>query len=141
MRQREFFRISPETAYGIFKDIATLRGDVGRLKLYEPTPAQSEEQALVRRTNNSFDLLQIPVGDKIAFLYDETITAEVADGRNQVIFESAPYSVSALARKILTGRFGWSESLHVNGWRYFTKNGVTLSDLRNSMESAEEEES
>lgn len=26
IREREFFKISPETAYGIFKDIASLRG-------------------------------------------------------------------------------------------------------------------
>lgn len=28
IREREFFKISPEIAYGIFKDIAILRGDI-----------------------------------------------------------------------------------------------------------------
>lgn len=30
--------------------------------------------------------------------------------------------------------------LHVNGWKFFTKAGVTLSDLRDQIESEQEEE-
>ena len=37
IREREFFKISPETAYGLFIDIANLRGDLDNLKLYAPT--------------------------------------------------------------------------------------------------------
>ena len=37
IREREFFKISPETAYGLFIDIANLRGDLDKLKLYAPT--------------------------------------------------------------------------------------------------------
>ena len=33
IREREFFKISPETAYGVFKDIAILRNDLENLKL------------------------------------------------------------------------------------------------------------
>ena len=33
MREREFFKISPERAYRIFKNIAALRGDQDKLKL------------------------------------------------------------------------------------------------------------
>ena len=47
------------------------------------------------------------------------------------------YSVTALAQKLLIERHGWSEDLHVNGWRYFTKNGFTLSDLRDRIENEE----
>ena len=36
IREREFFKISPETAYGIFKDIAILRNDIENLKLRRP---------------------------------------------------------------------------------------------------------
>ena len=46
IREREFFKISPETAYGIFKDIAVLRNDVENLKLYTPTALQSQEQEI-----------------------------------------------------------------------------------------------
>lgn len=144
IREREFFKISPETAYGIFKDIAALRGDTDNLKLYTPTAEQSQEQELAerktKRANNTFKLLQIEVGEEIAFLYDETIVAKVLDEKNQIEYGGIPYSVSGLAIKILCEKYGWSENLHVNGWRYFTKDGITLSDMRNNIESAEAED-
>lgn len=37
IRECKFFKISPETAYEIFKDIAALRGDSNKLILYAPT--------------------------------------------------------------------------------------------------------
>ena len=141
IREREFFRISPETAYGIFKDIAALRGDTNQLKLYTPTEAQSQEQELAerktKRSNNSFKLLGIGVGEEITFLYDDTITARVVDEKNRIEYGGASYSVTGLAGKILVEKYGWSDNLHVNGWRYFTKDGVTLSDMRSNIESAE----
>ena len=141
VREREFFRISPETAYPIFKNIATLRGDQEKLKLYVPTEGQAQEQELAergsRRSNNSFASLQISVGEEISFLYDETLVAQVLDGKNKVGFEGERYSVTGLAAKFLTERYGWSDRIHVNGRRYFTKDGVPLSDLRDSLENAE----
>ncbi len=139
IREREFFKISSETAYGIFKDIASLRGDTDKLKLYTPTLEQSQEQEIAeritRRSNNSFRLLNIAVGEEISFLYDETVTAKVMNNRNKVQYEGVEYSVTALACKLLIERHGWSENLHVNGWMYFTKDGKSLSDLRDSIEN------
>lgn len=144
IREREFFKISPETAYGIFKDIAVLRGDTNKLKLHTPTLDQSQEQELAenrtKRSNNSFELLNINIGEEISFLYDDTIIAKVLNNKNQIEFDGVQYSVTGLARKILFERFGWSENLHVNGWRFFTKDGISLSDLRDNIENAIEEE-
>lgn len=144
IREREFFKISPETAYGIFKDIAVLRGDLDNLKLYKPTQQESQEEEIAetrtKRSNNSFKLLNIGVGEEVIFLYDENIVARVVNDRNKVEFENNVYSVTGLAQKLLVERFGWSEDLHVNGWRYFTKNGLTLSDLRDKIENAESDE-
>ena len=144
MREREFFKISPERAYRIFKNIAALRGDLDKLKLYVPTEGQALEQEFAerrtKRSNTSFALLHINVGEEISFLYDGPVTARVLDRRNQVEFEGGKYSVTGLARKILTERHGWSDHIHVNGWRYFTKDGVILSDLRDDIESADPEE-
>lgn len=71
IREREFFKISPEAAYGIFKDIAMLRGDVDKLKLYTPTSDQALEQEVAeertKRANNSFEQLQIRIGEEIFF--------------------------------------------------------------------------
>ena len=144
VREREFFKISPETAYGIFKDIAALMGDANKLKLYTPTLDQSQELELAenktKRSNNSFELLSIGVGEEISFLYDDTIIAKVLNKKNQVEFDGIQYSVTGLARKILFERFDWAENLHVNGWRFFTKDGISLSDLRDNIENAIEEE-
>lgn len=110
IREREFFKISPETAYGIFKDIALLRNDVEKLKLYTPTQRESQEQELAEsktlRTRSSFKLLNIPIGASIAFLYDNSISAKVYDDKNQVEFEGVQYSVTGLAKKILVEKYG-----------------------------------
>lgn len=144
IREREFFKISPETAYGIFKDIAMLRGDFNCLELKQPTQTESREEEIseirTKRANNSFELLDISVGEDITFLHDDSITASVVNNKNKVKYQNEIYSVSALAQKLLIEKFGWSESLHVNGWRYFTKNGMTLSDLRDKIENANIEE-
>lgn len=142
IREREFFKISPETAYGIFKDIAVLRGDVNKLKLHTPTLDQSQEQEIAesrtKRSNNSFELLGISVGEEIVFLYDDAIIAKVLNRKNRIEFEGTEYSVTGLAQKLLFERFGWTENLHVNGWRFFTKDGTSLSDLRDIIENSEE---
>lgn len=139
IREREFFRISPETAYGIFKDIANLRGDIENLKLFAPTENEAQEQELEeskpKRSNNTFKLLGISVGEEIAFLYDDNIKAKVISDKNQIQFEGASYSVTGLACKILIERYGWADNLHINGWRYFTKDGATLSDRREQIEA------
>lgn len=144
IREREFFKISPETAYGIFKDIAALRNDTDNLKLYRPTQEQSQEEEIAetrtKPSNNSFKLLNIAVGEEIYFLHDESIVARVVNDRNKIEYENEVYSVTALAQKLLIERHGWSEDLHVNGWRYFTKNGLTLSDLRDRIENEESDE-
>ena len=143
IREREFFKISPETAYGIFKDVAALRGDSEKLKPTKPTVDQSQEleiaETRAKRSNNSFKLLGIPVGEPLTFLYDETIVAIVQDAKNHVVYETESYTVTGLAKKILIEKYGWSDDLHVNGWRYFTKDSTTLSDLRDIIESDEDD--
>jgi hypothetical protein len=144
IREREFFKISPETAYGIFKDISLLRNDVEKLKLYTPTQKEAQEQELAenksKRSNSSFKMLNIAVGEKIEFLYDNNIVAEVFDKQNKIKYNDDVYSVTALAIRILVEKYGWSEGLHVNGWKFFTKDGITLYELRDKMESANDED-
>ena len=119
-----------------------MRGDTSKLKLYAPTLEQSQEQEIAerktKRSNNSFKLLNIAVGEEITFLYDDAVTAKVLNDKNQVEYEGESYSVTKLACKLLIERYGWSENFHVNGWMYFTKDGISLSDLRDSIESLEE---
>ena len=58
-------------------------------------------ESRTKRSNNSFKLLNIRVGEKINFLYDENIVAKVSSDKNQVEFNGEAYSVTALAIKIL----------------------------------------
>lgn len=143
IREREFFKISPETAYGIFKEVASLRNDTKNLKLYTPSKDESEEQELAesrtKRSNNSFKLLGIEIGENLSFLYDDSIVVKVADNKNQVEYNGKIYSITRLAINILIDKYGWSENLHANGWRFFTKDGITLSDLRDRIENTEDE--
>ena len=61
--ERAFFKISLETAYGIFKDVATLRGDKEQLRLYVPTPLEPQEEEIAEtRTkwgSSSFPLFRM----------------------------------------------------------------------------------
>ena len=93
-----------------------------------------------KRSNNSFKLLNIRVGEEINFLYDESIIVKVSSDKNQVEFDGESCSISALAIKILIEKYGWSENIQVNGWRYFTKDGIALSDLRDRIESTKIDE-
>lgn len=108
------------------------------MKLYTPSKDESEEQELAesrtKRSNNSFKLLGIEIGENLSFLYDDSIVARVADNKNQVEYNGKIYSITRLAINILIDKYGWSENLHANGWRFFTKDGITLSDLRDRIE-------
>jgi len=144
IREREFFKISPEAAYSIFKEIAALRGDAEKLQLYAPTEVQLQEQEIAeirkKSSNNSFKLLGIEVGEEITFLYNDAITAKVLNEKNKVEYNSETFSVSGLARKLLVELQGWNENTAVNGWTVFTYNGFSLSDLRTKIENAKEDE-
>ena len=140
VREREFFKMTAEQAYGVFKAIATLKGDLENLINYEMTQEEAREQEMAdrrtKRSNSSFKLLNIGIGEEIAFIYDDTIKAVVSNDINQVEFKGEKYSVSALASKILIEKYHWNENTYVNGWRYFTKDNVALSDLRDKIESS-----
>ena len=144
IREREFFKISPEKAYGIFKSIARLRGDLDQLQPYEPTQEEAEEQEIAEarkpRKACTFAELGIERGSQVNFLYDDSITAEVVDTKNTLLYEGEKYSVSALAKKLLREKRGWNESSAVNGWLFFTYDGDVLTDLRDAQDAGLEEE-
>jgi hypothetical protein len=139
IRQREFFRISPEKAYAVFKEIATLRGDIQNLKLVKPNAEQIEEeeiseQAKPKRTKLTFEMLNIDKGSELRFLYDDSRICVTADNTNQVIYEGQTYSLSGLASALLVSVHNWKEGASVQGGKYFTYNGQVLTDLRDSLD-------
>jgi len=144
IREREFFRISPERAFAVFKVVSQLRKDENCLKLIEPSAEQLEEEQLaeqtVRRPSFKFSMLQIPVGTELRFLYDESCVCKTLDANNKIEYEGSDYTLSGLARKLLIEKQGWRDDASVAGPRYFTYQGNTLADLRNIQERGEAEE-
>ena len=146
-KKREFFQILPEAAYDVFEIILKLRGDKEEnLKKYELTPTEIEEEQIAekaiiraRRKRNTFSSLGIPVGTIIVFKPDNSVTARVSDDVNHVEYESETYTVSALASKLLIEKLRWAETTNVSGWMYFTKDGKTLDEIREDIESNDSE--
>ena len=133
-RKREFFKMSPETAYRIFERVAKMKNEKNNLKYITPTLDQIQEQEFsennTKGKNSTFDLFDVNISDKITFLPDKNIVAEVLDNKNKVKFNNEEYTVTALAQKILKEKGKYNKN--INGWRYFSKDGrVALFDLRN----------
>jgi len=132
-RRKEFFRISPEKAYALLKEISRLRGDTEKLTRIKPTQEQAEEEMLVEKTSRryitpwSFRILDIPIGEELAYIYDEDNTkCRVIDDARGVEFEGERYGISDLLWTKLAGN-------GVPGYRFLYK-GERLIDRRNRME-------
>lgn len=132
-REREFFRISPEVAFGILKDISKLLNNEDCLHLYAPTSDQAIEQEIASeakyRMRDSFASYGLNVGTPIKFVYDDNIVAYVADDKKAVIYKDEKYSIRKLAQKILIENYGWTDQKPLCGWKFFTSNGVVLREL------------
>jgi len=144
IREREFFRISPERAFSVFQAVARLRGDADCLRALAPTAMQIEEEQIAeevgRRPRFRFSMLRLPVGTELKFLYDETCVCYTKDEINAIVYEGEPYSLSGLAQKLLIERRGWKDGTTAQGPRYFTYRGSTLADLRELSECGDAEE-
>ena len=123
IREREFFKTSPETAYDVFIEIAKLRGDLDKLELAGTTEVEQEEEEIQRRAAPfRFDMVDIQPGDEIVYVNDEHIRCRVMDNR-KIEFEGGAYSLSGLAQKL----GGLSSA--AGPW-YFKYNGELLGNLR-----------
>ena len=135
-RIREFYAMTPETAYAIFETIAELGGRKDRLHLYEPTAVERqseeiaqdiEEQHIERMTPFTFSKCNIPVGSTITFVCrGNSHSGEqcvVVDDKN-VEYQGRRLSLSALATELTGSKWG------VAGPRYFKYNGEWLNAIR-----------
>ena len=143
IREREFFRISPERAFSVFLIVAHLRGDVDCLSKLTPTKTQLEEKHIAERAcarpRFRFDAVDIPVGSELSFLYDESCICTTKDAVSRIEYDGAEYSLSGLAKKLLVEKQGWKEDTAVAGSKFFVYRGRTLDELRLLYESAEAE--
>jgi len=142
IREREFFRISPERAFDVLKSVSLLRGDRDCLKHIEPTTEQIEEESIAeeiaRRPNFKFSMLKIPVGAELEFIYDETRVCKTIDINNKVEYDGEEYTLTGLARKLSIER-GHSV-YHINGPKHFKYRGYTIAHLRDILENRVDDE-
>ena len=131
-RIREFYAMSPEDAYSILEAIAEIHGCSEKLKI--ATPSDDEKRAeetakeidtenIERAANFSFSKCQIPLGDKIEYCDNSSITASVVDDRN-VEYNGEIMSLTALA-KLLSGK-----KYSIAGPKFFKYKGEWLNDVR-----------
>jgi len=129
VRQREFFRISPEKAYSIFKKVAKFRGDLDQLEFLSTTKDQQEEEEIAptRRKPFSFGMLGIPVGAELSFIKDDSVICKVLDEKNHVEYNGERTTLSSIVESILGGSY--------QGPYFFTFDGETLTDRRARLEA------
>ena len=135
VRKREFYKMSPEDAYGLLECIAAISGTTERLHLERPTPQQEaeereadEDREEARRGPFTFSSCGISPGEKVYFRDDASKSVIVAEDDRHVHYGNETTSLSALAR-VWLGR-----STPVQGPLYFTYNGEILDDLRRRRE-------
>ena len=134
-RVREFYAMTPEDAYGILEAMAEIHGYGERLKKYEMTESEAQDERLAqefdnenteRTSNFSFSACQISVGEQIEYYDNPNIKATVVDDRN-VEFEGQNYSLTALAKKLSGKKYS------VAGPRFFRYKGEWLNDIRHRL--------
>ena len=134
-RVREFFRISPEKAYIVFKVIAEVMGISNKLILHTLTEEQQREEEIATqryRSRTTFRELQIKPNTELLFLKDESIRCTTHDDDNKVLYNGEITTLSNITKNIL------KES--TNGYKLFLYNGETLWDRRLRLESSNIEE-
>lgn len=130
-RVREFYAMSPKDAFSILKAMARIHGTEANLRLWELTPEEQadeveavEDEAVVspRRKRFDFEACGISPGEKIVYVSDPAIVAEVIDN-NHVLYHGEQMSLTALAKQLK----GTDRAL--SGPRFFKYNGQILDDI------------
>lgn len=144
-RKREFYAMSPEDAYSILEAIAEINGRKDKLKKYNLTETEKneekianevEEESIERLAPFNFNMVNIKPNEIIVF----TNIASPNNGTEckvindkQVEYNGEVWSLSALAKVLSNSK--WS----VAGPRYFKYKGEWLNDIRKRMEGINNE--
>lgn len=139
-RVREFYAMTPESAYAIFETMAEITDSMDRLKLYELTAQEESEADLAQEIEEvhkdrlspfAFSKCGIPVGATLVFSHHgnvhDGLECQVADDKN-VIYNGKNYSLSSLATELIGSKHG------VAGPKYFKYNGQWLNTIRGRAE-------
>ena len=134
-KNKEFYEMTPQKAYGILSAIAEINGDEDLLVLNPTTddffndtitnePTENEKEKKSRMT---FAMLGIPTGTKLVYKDDPSVVVKTTDDKSNVEYQGKIYKMSALIRHLKNGG-SWQ------GGEYLTYNGKKLTDLRKEIE-------
>jgi hypothetical protein len=124
IRKREFYRMTPEKAFEIFKQFAKGRGDEKYLELIRPTVTDLKIETILtgRKPKLNFYELSLEEGSELSFKPNSGIVVKVINAR-QVEYKGNHYSLTALTRELLQ----WKHDRQPTSfWMY---GGKSLSDI------------
>lgn len=120
-KNREFYVMTPEDAYGLLEAIAMISGSQDKLKkLKDTTPIAAEQKAKKPAVN--FRQCNIPMGAELVFVDNSNVRVTVVSER-KVQYNNEITSLSAVAKSI--------KGYPVAGPSYFTYNGKLVADIAN----------
>jgi hypothetical protein len=124
IRKREFYRMSPEQAFAIFKQFAKNRGDEDFLELKIPTSEDIKIETLLkgRRPNLNFYELGLEDGFELVLKDNSQTVAKIVSGK-LVEYEDKQYSLTALSKRLLHWKTDRQPAPY---WLY---NGKSLADI------------
>jgi hypothetical protein len=124
IRKREFYRMTPDQAFAIFKKFAHGIGDEDSLELINPTIEDIEIETLLkgRRPKLNFYELGLEDGFELVLKENPQIVAKIISGK-LVEYEDKQYSLTALSKKLLHWQTDRQPAPY---WLY---NGKSLSDI------------
>ena len=117
-KNREFFEMSPEDAYGLLEAIAMISGTQGKIKKMKNTDLPPEQKA--KRPPVNFEKCNIPIGAELVFAEDSSVKVVVVNER-KVRYNDEITSLSAIAKNI--------KVYPVSGTMFFMYNGKLVSDI------------
>ena len=144
-RKREFYAMTPEDAYSILEAIAEINGRKDKLKKYNLTESEQNEENIAnevkeenmeRLTPFNFNMVNIKPNEIIVFTNvtspNNGTECKVVDDKH-VEYNGKIWSLSALAKVLSNSK--WS----VAGPRYFKYKGEWLNDIRKRLEGINHE--
>ena len=116
---REFFVMSPQEAYELLDNIATISGTKDKLKKVNIIEKKKQK---VHRPPVNFSKCGIPVGAELEFVEDPTVIVKVA-GDRKVEYNGEVTSMTALAKRLK------GIDTAIPGTLFFTYNGKRIYDI------------
>ena len=143
---KEFFKMTPEKAYGILAAIAEINGDEDLLVKDPLADEFFQVEKKQERTENikpagkkkrvskpplTFEMLGIAIGSTLVYRSDPSITCQTYDDKSSVVYQGEVFSMSGFIVS-LKGGGSWQ------GSDYLLYNGKRLTQLRKEMEEKED---